>query len=112
MIEFFQKNALLILIIGAPWALATRLILNPKIQSRLLGPQRLRAKPWGGVEVLAIFLLIQIIWIPLALELLLKSGVLDRFYGPGFTEAYRQDTRSGGSSLSVGRVQMWLSILV
>jgi membrane protease YdiL (CAAX protease family) len=38
--------------------------------------------PWSGLELIVIFLLVQILWPSLANELLMKSGLLTWLYGP------------------------------
>src|SRR5437870_246215 len=60
MIESFLSYAQIIIIIGAPWALATLPFLHPRLRSWLLGPQRQRAVSWGGIEVLAILFFVAI----------------------------------------------------
>jgi membrane protease YdiL (CAAX protease family) len=108
MIESFLSYVQTILIIGAPWALAIWPFFHPKMRSWLLGPQRQRAISWGGIEVLAILFLTQVFWSGLAFAVLSESRVLDQFYGPGFTETYRQDTQHGLARL---RMSLWVTVL-
>jgi membrane protease YdiL (CAAX protease family) len=106
--DSFLTYAYTILIIGVPWALATWPFLHPKIRFWLLGPQRRRLIPWGGIEVLAILFFTQIVWSGLVFAVLPESRVLDHFYGAGFTESYRQDTLHGVPKL---RMSLWVSAL-
>src|SRR5580692_2224235 len=108
MIESFLRYAQTILIIGVPWALATWPFLHPRMRLWLLGPSRQRAVSWGGIEVLAILFFTQLVWSGLLFSVLPESKALDQFYGPGFTETYRQDTDHGLPRL---RVSLWVAIL-
>jgi membrane protease YdiL (CAAX protease family) len=111
MIESFQQYFLSILIIGVPWALATGFFLHGKARSWFFGPQRQRAKPWGGLEVLAILFITQIVWSVLLFAAIEKTKALDQFYGPGFSEAYRLDKEPEDPGLTRSRVSLWVSVL-
>ena len=102
---------LTILMIGAPWALAFSLFMIPNVRTRFFGHPRQRAKPWGGFEVLAIFLLTQIVWTLLVSQILAESNLLDHFYGAGFSEAHRQSGHGENAGLPSFRFSLWATIL-
>jgi len=92
------------------WFLAVGLLSQPRIRAWLFGPQRRRAVPWGGLEVLAIVLLTQFVWNSLVFDLLLKSHALEKVYGTGFTEEYFQNRHEEEPGLSAVRVSLWVAV--
>jgi membrane protease YdiL (CAAX protease family) len=111
MIESIQQYFLSILIIGVPWALAIGFFLNAKTRFWIFGPQRQRAKPWGGLEILAILFITQIVWSVLLFAVIERSKALDQFYGPGFSEANRHDKQPEDPGLTRSRISLWVSVL-
>jgi membrane protease YdiL (CAAX protease family) len=77
------------LVLVAAWA---AWLLRPA-RSAVLPPQRRRAVPWGGLEVLLAFLISQFLWPTVVNDALRVSGFFRWLYGPEF-----------GTSLIVGQV--------
>jgi membrane protease YdiL (CAAX protease family) len=89
---------LIILVAWAGW------LLRPA-SSAVLPPQRRRAVPWGGLEVLLAFLVSQFLWPSVLSELLRVTQFFRWVYGPGF-QAEAQRAQGG-----VNPVNYWLGDL-
>ncbi|MFL5242153.1 MAG: CPBP family intramembrane glutamic endopeptidase [Gemmataceae bacterium] len=97
--------------IASLWTLAVVLLSQPPIRAWLFGPQRKRAVPWGGLEVLAVVFLTQFVWNGLVFDLLVQSQALDQVYGAGFTEEYSKNRHVEEPGLSTVRVSLWVGAL-
>lgn len=73
---------------------------------RLLPPSRLRAIPWGGLELLALFVLLDLTN-AIVHETLLQSGFLDKLYGPDFTAAAAKTATDAEQELRGTRIGIW-----
>jgi membrane protease YdiL (CAAX protease family) len=93
---------LVILIAWAVW------LLRPRSRSALLPPQRRRAVPWGGLEVLLAFLVTQFLWPTVLSDLLGAVGFFRRVYGPEFGTALVSGAMSPNDRL---RMTLWQSDL-
>lgn len=74
------------------WIAAVALFVNPRLRNEWLGPQRRRAVPWTGAEVLAIVLMTFVIFDMIVMPALITgSRLLDWVYGPGATDQFTNE---------------------
>ncbi len=74
-------------------------------------PQRERAVPWSGREILAIVILCFVVWPMMSAELLKGSGFFNRYYGTGGVSAAASDDDSEEVSLARARRSIWIGAL-
>jgi membrane protease YdiL (CAAX protease family) len=87
------------------------------IEGRFFPPQRRRAVPWSGWEVLAVVIVVQLL-LPEIINLGLQgSGFLTHLYGAQAAEAgddaitWGRGEQASGKSLSSARTSLWLAAL-
>ena len=97
-----------------PFALATTALLGfglwffrPRAQRWLLPPQRLRAVPWGGAEILGLFALLELFWPAVAIELLQSVHFFGWFYGPTFPDLLKESADPNAQVIARVRVGIW-----
>ncbi len=86
---------------------------RPGGQPRLLPPQRCRAVPWSGWEVLAAIFFEQIFWAGLMLQVLTDLGFFTWLYGPEFVKALTDLAPAAKHShrFALERAGIWLSVI-
>jgi membrane protease YdiL (CAAX protease family) len=83
-------------------------LLRPARPGGVLPPQRRRAVPWSGVEVLLALMLAQWLWPSFLAEGLRASGFLGWVYGPEFQAGFAAGKLKGPDTT---RLSLWLSDL-
>src|SRR5688572_32057341 len=81
--------------------------LRPRAQRWELPPQRLRAVPWGGAEILGLFALCELFLPAVAVEVLRGSTFFDWFYGPTFSATLNEPADSLTRQVASIRVGVW-----
>jgi membrane protease YdiL (CAAX protease family) len=71
-----------------------------------LPPQRRRAVPWNAGEVLVAFGVYRWLWPALVVQVLVSTGLLGWFYGPGFLESIKAQD-GADQELNLTRLQLW-----
>src|SRR6266700_470894 len=84
------------------------LYLWPGVYRRLLPPQRVRATPWSGAEVLLALFLFRLFWSALGLAFVEKTDLLRWIYGDSFAPDAGD---SASQSLTLLRQSFWASTL-
>jgi membrane protease YdiL (CAAX protease family) len=87
-------------------AVATRPVFR-----RLLPPQRQRAVPWSGLEIIAVFL-VYIILQALVSQLVLDSGLVGRLYGPDVVERLNAKDDPDAARAAQNRVGLLANVLM
>jgi membrane protease YdiL (CAAX protease family) len=83
-------------------------LLRPVRGPGVLPPQRRRAVPWGGAEVLVALILAMWLWPSLVAEALSASGFLAHVYGPDFQAEFARGALKGNDA---SRLSFWLNDL-
>lgn len=74
----------------------------PRVRRWLVPPQRQRAVPWSGAEVVVALVFVLVVWPVTVSELLIRSGFYSWIYGPTFPA-------TGGHPLDSIRRTLWVS---
>jgi membrane protease YdiL (CAAX protease family) len=76
---------------------------------RLLPPQRHRAVPWGGMEILAAFFLSSLVVPVFVDQALVSSRFYQHIYGPDFPLDARMTDKDADRRLAVVRRDLWIA---
>jgi membrane protease YdiL (CAAX protease family) len=107
-----EMLAWLCLAVAAGGLVAALWFLTPPARRRLWPRPRLHVPrvPWGGLEVLAAVILLQLValWVH---DLLNRAGFFTAVYGPDFPSPYDQAEPSPERQLALDRRMLWVSCL-